>query len=278
MPWSMASLPHPDFQLLSAGRSSPGRGFACSTATPPAPPAPGSWRTDGFFAWSWEKRHERKQALKFSELWSDLRDPGFRLARCWPGWPAVSGRRLLPGWAQSMGRRAARHGSMPLVRGSPCRWRRWHWSTLLVLRKPFIHQSALAMPLLGSMASCAVSSSCDTQFSRGRLAGHLGAPLAFVVWGWLALCHHRLVPTVIQALEQVNFSVGKHPDLWDDPARAGHRLPHRGRRPGRGPGRGGRLMACPIGFQPAHRRRPGGEGPAHGLRPARQPDLVGMQT
>ena len=84
--------------------------------------------------------------------------------------------------------------------------------------KPFIHVNLLkvAMPLLGSMALVrGVVFVLRQAFPRATWLTAWERIIAAVVWSWLALYITDLAPYVIEALEQVEFSIGtQHVDLW----------------------------------------------------------------
>ncbi|UCV21910.1 mechanosensitive ion channel family protein [Ferribacterium limneticum] len=74
----------------------------------------------------------------------------------------------------------------------------------------------LAMPLLGSMALVrGVIFVLRQAFPRATWLTTWERIIAAIVWGWLALYITDLAPDVIDALESVQFHVGKqHIDLW----------------------------------------------------------------
>lgn len=159
-----------------------------------------------------------KQTLKLlSELWSDLRDPDF----VWQvlallisiGLAALVAR----AWRNRGGeRRDAIHAAGSRL-AFPLTAMALVGIAQLVLRN-FTHINLLkvAMPLLGSMALVrSVVYVLRRSFPEAGWLATWERLLAFVVWGWLALYITDLAPTVIQALEQVSFSVGKQSlDLW----------------------------------------------------------------
>jgi small-conductance mechanosensitive channel len=83
---------------------------------------------------------------------------------------------------------------------------------------PFIHVNLLklALPLLGSMALVrSVVFVLRQAFPRALWLTAGERLIAALVWGWLALYITDLAPYVIDALEQVEFSVGQQRiDLW----------------------------------------------------------------
>ena len=74
----------------------------------------------------------------------------------------------------------------------------------------------LAMPLLGSMALVrGVIFVLRQAFPSATWLTAWERIIAATVWGWLALYITDLAPYVIEALEQVEFAIGKqHVDLW----------------------------------------------------------------
>ncbi|MBL8428569.1 MAG: mechanosensitive ion channel [Dechloromonas sp.] len=74
----------------------------------------------------------------------------------------------------------------------------------------------LAMPLLGSMALVrGVIFVLRQAFPRATWLTAWERIIAAIVWGWLALYITDLAPYVIDALESVQFHIGKqHVDLW----------------------------------------------------------------
>lgn len=74
----------------------------------------------------------------------------------------------------------------------------------------------VAIPLLGSLALVrGVVFVLRQAFSRATWLATGERLIAAAVWGWLALYITDLAPYVVDALEQVEFSVGKqHIDLW----------------------------------------------------------------
>jgi len=84
--------------------------------------------------------------------------------------------------------------------------------------KPFVHVNLLklALPLFGSMAlvRCVVFV-LRQAFPQATWLTAWERIIAAVVWSWLALYITDLAPYVVEALEQVEFSVGKQSiDLW----------------------------------------------------------------
>ena len=84
--------------------------------------------------------------------------------------------------------------------------------------KPFFHVNLLklALPLLGSMALVrSVVFVLRQAFPRATWLTAWERIIAAVVWGWLALYITDLAPYVVDALEQVDFAIGKQRiDLW----------------------------------------------------------------
>lgn len=84
--------------------------------------------------------------------------------------------------------------------------------------KPFmaVNLLKLAMPLLGSMALVrGVVFVLRQAFPQATWLTAWERIIAALVWGWLALYITDLAPFVIDALEQVHFTVGKQKlDLW----------------------------------------------------------------
>ena len=83
---------------------------------------------------------------------------------------------------------------------------------------PFMHLNLLklAMPLLGSMALVrGVIFVLRQAFPRATWLTAWERIIAATVWGWLALYITDLAPFVIEAMESVQFHIGKqHVDLW----------------------------------------------------------------
>ncbi len=83
---------------------------------------------------------------------------------------------------------------------------------------PFIHVNLLklAMPLLGSMALVrSVVFVLRQAFPRATWLTAWERIIAATVWSWLALYITDLAPYVIEAMEQVQFAIGKQKvDLW----------------------------------------------------------------
>jgi len=84
--------------------------------------------------------------------------------------------------------------------------------------KPFFHVNLLklALPLLGSMALVrSVVFVLRQAFPRATWLTAWERIIAAVVWSWLALYITDLAPYVVDALEQVDFAIGKQRvDLW----------------------------------------------------------------
>ncbi|HEX6733546.1 MAG TPA: mechanosensitive ion channel domain-containing protein [Azonexus sp.] len=158
------------------------------------------------------------QALHFlSDLWADVQQPDFiwqlatlavclgaalLLARWWQGRQAEGGGRF--GAASS--RLAFPLAGLVLV------------GLALPLLAPFVKVNLLklALPLLASMALVrGVVFVLRHAFPAAAWLAAWERIIATVVWGWLALYITDLAPYVIEALERVQFSVGKQKlDLW----------------------------------------------------------------
>lgn len=84
--------------------------------------------------------------------------------------------------------------------------------------KPFFHVNLLklALPLLGSMALVrGVVFVLRQAFPRATWLTTWERIIAAVIWSWMALYITDLAPYVIEALEQVDFAIGKQRfDLW----------------------------------------------------------------
>ncbi|UCV04865.1 mechanosensitive ion channel family protein [Dechloromonas denitrificans] len=84
--------------------------------------------------------------------------------------------------------------------------------------KPFFHVNLLklALPLLGSMALVrSVVFVLRQAFPRATWLTAWERIIAAVVWSWMALYITDLAPYAIEALEQVDFAIGKQRfDLW----------------------------------------------------------------
>jgi len=84
--------------------------------------------------------------------------------------------------------------------------------------KPFFHVNLLklALPLLGSMALVrGVIFVLRQAFPKAAWLTAWERIIATLIWGWLALYITDLAPHVIEALEQVEFAIGKQKmDLW----------------------------------------------------------------
>jgi len=89
--------------------------------------------------------------------------------------------------------------------------------TRLVM-KPFFHVNLLklALPLLGSMALVrSVVFVLRQAFPRATWLTAWERIIAAVIWSWMALYITDLAPYAIEALEQVDFAIGKQRfDLW----------------------------------------------------------------
>lgn len=161
---------------------------------------------------------QKNPALQlFNDLWQDVRDPDFiwqvlalvvclgvasLFARWWRSQRAEGAGRL----SDASARLAFPLTGMILVGLSR------------LLLKPFIHVNLLklAMPLLGSMALVrGVVFVLRQAFPSATWLTAWERIIAAVVWSWLALYITDLAPYVIDALEQVDFSIGKQKvDLW----------------------------------------------------------------
>jgi hypothetical protein len=75
---------------------------------------------------------------------------------------------------------------------------KWHHVNLL----------KLAVPLLLAMAVIRLTVHALKRAFPGRLAGSFERFFAFSAWAWWP-AHHRVLPTVIDGLEQISFPVGK---------------------------------------------------------------------
>jgi small-conductance mechanosensitive channel len=158
------------------------------------------------------------QALRLlGDLWADVQGPdfvwqisalalclgiAFLLARWWQGRHAEGGGRF----GDASSRLAFPLAGLLLV------------GLALPLLTPFFKVNLLkiALPLLGSMALVrGVVFVLRHAFPAATWLTAWERIIATVVWGWLALYITDLAPYVIEALEQVQFSVGKQKlDLW----------------------------------------------------------------
>ena len=159
-----------------------------------------------------------KQVLQLvSDLAADLRDPGFI-------WQVVALLVSLAGaWAfarwwrgrQEMGAGRLHQASARLA--FPISGALLVGAAKLAL-KPFIHVNLLkiALPLLGSMALVrTVVFVLRQAFPKAIWLTAWERIIAALVWGWLALYITDLAPFVIEALEQVEFHIGKQAvNLW----------------------------------------------------------------
>ena len=161
---------------------------------------------------------EKNPALQlFNDLWVDFRDPNFiwqlaALSACvllaWLLGRHWQGRR--PEGAGRLGEAGTRL-AFPL---SGLLLVSIAWFSL----KPFIHVNLLrvALPLFASMALVrGVIFVLRQAFPAALWLATWERIIAALVWGWLALYITDLAPYVIEALEQVDFTVGKQRlDLW----------------------------------------------------------------
>lgn len=161
---------------------------------------------------------EKNQALRLiNDLLSDFRDPDFvwqvialltclglagLVARWWRGRQTEGAGRL----SDASSRLAFPLTGMLLT------------GIALATLGNFIHLNLLklAMPLLGSMALVrGVVFVLRQAFPRATWLAAWERIIAATVWGWLALYITDLAPFVIDAMESVQFHVGKqHIDLW----------------------------------------------------------------
>lgn len=161
--------------------------------------------------------NDKPALILLGDLWADLSDPNFiwqilALAACLGAAALVArwwrGRRdeTRPGLQAAASRLAFPLTALVLVA-----------VTRLAL-KPFVHVNLLkvAMPLLASMALVrAIVYVLRRTFPAAAWLAAWEKVLAFIIWGWLALYITDLAPLVIDALEQVSFTVGKQPiNLW----------------------------------------------------------------
>ncbi len=152
-----------------------------------------------------------------TDLWSDVSDPHFiwqvlALLAC------LGIAYLFAGWWQKRHRDGTGRLSEASTRlAFPLTGLLLIAATRLAL-KPFIHVNLLkvALPLLGSMALVrSVVFVLRQAFPRATWLTAWERIIAAVVWSWLALYITDLAPYVIEALEQVEFSIGtQHVDLW----------------------------------------------------------------
>jgi len=161
---------------------------------------------------------QKSPALQlFNDIWQDVNDPNF----IWQVLALIAclGAAFLiaAGW-----RRRHREGSGRLTDAGS---RLVFPLTAMVLvgavrlaMKPFFHVNLLklALPLLGSMALVrSVIFVLRQAFPRATWLTAWERIIAAVIWGWLALYITDLAPDVIEALEQVEFAIGKQRiDLW----------------------------------------------------------------
>jgi small-conductance mechanosensitive channel len=162
--------------------------------------------------------NEKSQALRLiNDLLADVRDPDFiwqllalavclslagLIARWWRGRHAEGAGRI----SDASGRLAFPLTGMVLT------------GVALAALGNVIHVNLLklAMPLLGSMALVrGVVFVLRQAFPRATWLAAWERIIAATVWGWLALYITDLAPFVIDAMESVQFHVGKqHIDLW----------------------------------------------------------------
>ncbi|MFZ2269708.1 MAG: mechanosensitive ion channel domain-containing protein [Azonexus sp.] len=161
---------------------------------------------------------QKNPALQlFNDIWADLSDPDFiwqvvaligclavayLVAHWWRGRHAEGAGRL----GDAGSRLVFPLSGMVLI----------GFSRLLL--KPFIHVNLLklALPLLGSLAIVrSVIFVLRQAFPRAQWLTTWERIIATVVWSCLALYITDLAPYVIEALEQVDFSIGKQSvNLW----------------------------------------------------------------
>ena len=159
-----------------------------------------------------------KQALQLvSDLAADLRDPNF-IWQVLALLVSLAGAWAFARWWHS--RQAADAGRLHQASARlvfPITGALLVGAAKLVL-KPFIHVNLLkiALPLLGSMALVrAVVFVLRQAFPKATWLAAWERIIATVVWGWLALYITDLAPFVIEALEQVEFRIGKQAvNLW----------------------------------------------------------------
>jgi small-conductance mechanosensitive channel len=157
-------------------------------------------------------------ALKlFKDLLEDIRDPAFiwqalALATCL-GLALLAARWWRGRHTEGAGRLGDAGGRLAF----PLTGMALTGLALLAL-KPFIHVNLLklALPLLGSLALVrSVVFVLRQAFPRATWLATWERIIATFVWGWLALYLTDLSPAVIDALEQVDFKIGKqHVNLW----------------------------------------------------------------
>jgi len=161
---------------------------------------------------------QKNPALQlFNDLWADFRDPDFIWQVLALG-VALAGAWLFANWWRSRHQEGAGRlsdaGSRLVF---PLGGMLLSGIALLVLQN-FVHVNLLrlAMPLLGSMALVrSVVFVLRQAFPRATWLAAWERIIAAVVWGWLALYITDLAPYVVDALEQVQFAVGKQKvDLW----------------------------------------------------------------
>lgn len=160
-----------------------------------------------------------KQALKLlGDLWGDLKDPDF----FWQAVPllvcigvAMAAGRWWNGRRQEIDANAL-HGAgsrlaFPLAALVLV-------AVTMVALKPFGHINLfkLALSLLGSLALVrGIVYVLRNAFPTAAWLAAWERILASLIWGWLALYITDTAPFVIDALEQVSFSIGKQQlDLW----------------------------------------------------------------
>ena len=157
-------------------------------------------------------------ALKLiNDLWADLSDPDFiwqvaALLLC------LGAAWVLAGWWQRRHQEGeGRLGDAGARLAFPLLGMLFTGSALLAL-EAFIHVNLLrlAMPLLGSLALVrGVVFVLRQAFPRAAWLTAWERIIAAMVWGWLALYITDVAPYVIDALEQVEITVGRqHIDLW----------------------------------------------------------------
>lgn len=161
---------------------------------------------------------QKNPALQlFNDLWQDVNDPNFiwqvlaliaclgtalLIANWWRGRHKEGAGRL----TDASSRLAFPLTAMLLV------------GAVRLALKPFFHVNLLklALPLLGSMALVrSVIFVLRQAFPKATWLTTWERIIAALIWGWLALYITDLAPHVIEALEQVEFAIGKQKmDLW----------------------------------------------------------------
>ncbi len=161
---------------------------------------------------------EKSQALRLiNDLLADIRDPGFIwqvavLLLC------IGSALLIARWWRSRHEEGAGRLSDASARLAFPLTGMLLTGVALSTLGSFIHLNLLklAMPLLGSMALVrGVIFVLRQAFPRATWLTAWERIIAAIVWGWLALYITDLAPFVIDAMESVQFHVGKQKiDLW----------------------------------------------------------------